>query len=169
MSSATDTIYRNTFRSKRYTLQRHRRSASYIVVMQKQKLHHFCNRSFPDNDPKSGRKYLGYKQLRKIHQSIPAEYYKINTAIWKDQQENTAECCEQYWTSLGGSTPQSSICTDTYHPSRRLSKLDEPDMRDTAGEVVIYKAICFDVAEGRMNGAPNETRTHWCRFASLAC
>ena len=24
---------------------------------------------------------------------------------------------------------------------------------------VIYKALCFDVAQGRMNGAPNETRT----------
>ena len=34
---------------------------------------------------------------------------------------------------------------------------------------VIYKALCFDVAQGRMNGAPNETRTHSCRFASLAC
>ena len=36
-------------------------------------------------------------------------------------------------------------------------------------EEVIYKALCFDVAQGRMNGAPNETRTHSCRFASLAC
>ena len=35
--------------------------------------------------------------------------------------------------------------------------------------VVIYKALCFDVAQGRMNGAPTETRTHSCRFASLAC
>ena len=34
---------------------------------------------------------------------------------------------------------------------------------------VIYKALCFDVAQGLMNGAPNETRTHSCRFASLAC
>ena len=34
---------------------------------------------------------------------------------------------------------------------------------------VIYKALCFDVAQGQMNGAPNETRTHLCRFASLAC
>ena len=34
---------------------------------------------------------------------------------------------------------------------------------------VIYKALCFDVAQGRMNGAPNETRTHPCRSASLAC
>ena len=35
--------------------------------------------------------------------------------------------------------------------------------------IVIYEALCFDVAQGRMNGAPNETRTHSCRFASLAC
>ena len=25
---------------------------------------------------------------------------------------------------------------------------------------VIYKALCFDVAQGRMNGAPNETHVH---------
>ena len=35
--------------------------------------------------------------------------------------------------------------------------------------IVIYKALCFDVAQGRMNWAPNENRTHSCRFASLAC
>ena len=35
--------------------------------------------------------------------------------------------------------------------------------------IVIYKARCFDVAQGRMNGVPNETRTHSCRFAGLAC
>ena len=45
------------------------------------------------------------------------------------------ECCEQYWTSPGGYTPQSCSCTATYHPSWNLSKLDEPDMWDTAGEV----------------------------------
>ena len=53
-----------------------------------QRLHHFCNRFSPDDGPKSARKYLGNKQLWKIHQSIPVEYYEINTAIWKDQQEN---------------------------------------------------------------------------------
>ena len=47
----------------------------------------------------------------------------------------TQECCEQYWTSPGGSTPQSSICMATCHQSQKLSKLDEPDMWDTAGEV----------------------------------
>ena len=45
------------------------------------------------------------------------------------------ECCEQYWTSPGDSTPQSSSYTATYHPSRKLSKLDEPDRQDNAGEV----------------------------------
>ena len=45
------------------------------------------------------------------------------------------ECCEQYWTSPGGSTPQSSNCTATYSPSRKLSKFDELDMQNTAGEV----------------------------------
>ena len=35
-------------------------------------------------------------------------------------------------------------------------------------QIVIYKALCFDVAQGRINGAPNETRTHSFRFDSLA-
>ena len=43
--------------------------------------------------------------------------------------------CEQYWTSPGGNTSQNGSCTATYHPSRKLSKLDEPDMQDTAGVV----------------------------------
>ena len=30
----------------------------------------------------------GNKQLWKIYQSVPIEYYRINTAMWKDQQEN---------------------------------------------------------------------------------
>ena len=32
--------------------------------------------------------------------------------------------------------------------------------------VVIYQAFCLDVAQNRMNGALNETRTHSCRLAS---
>ena len=34
----------------------------------------------------------------------------------------------------GGNTPQSPNCTVTYLPLRKLSKLDEPDMQDIAGE-----------------------------------
>ena len=45
------------------------------------------------------------------------------------------ECCEQYWTGLRGSTPRSSSCTAAINPSWKLSKLDESDMLDTAGEV----------------------------------
>ena len=34
----------------------------------------------------------------------------------------TQECCEQYWTSPGGNTEQSTNYTATYLPSRKLSK-----------------------------------------------
>ena len=36
---------------------------------------------------------------------------------------------------LVAAPPQSSSCTATYRPPRKLYKLDEPDMQDTAGEV----------------------------------
>ena len=50
-----------------------------------------------------------------------------------------------------------------------LSRLRIGHTRFNTRLYVIYKALCFDVAQGRMNGAPNETRTHSCRSASLAC
>ena len=53
---------------------------------------------------------------------------------WKKSlRATTQEFCEQFWTSPGGNTPQSTSCTATYLPSRKLSK-DEPDMQDTAGK-----------------------------------
>ena len=54
----------------------------------KQKLHHFCNRFFPDDDPKSDRKYKGYIQLWTILKSISPEYDKSNIGIWTDPEEN---------------------------------------------------------------------------------
>ena len=42
--------------------------------------------------------------------------------------------CEQYWTSPGSNIPQGANYTVTYHLSRKLYKLDEPDMPDTGGE-----------------------------------
>ena len=45
----------------------------------------------------------------------------------------TQECCEQYWTSPGDNTLQGINYTATYLTSRKLSKLDEPDMQDNAG------------------------------------
>ena len=60
---------------------------------------------------------------------------------------------------------------DTFTPFLNFKVMNigwlESDL--TQVETVIYKALCFDVAQGRMSGAPNETRTHSCRFASLAC
>ena len=47
----------------------------------------------------------------------------------------TQECPELYWTGPGDNTLQSSSSTATYHPSSKLSKLDESDMQDTAEEV----------------------------------
>ena len=44
------------------------------------------------------------------------------------------ECCEQFWTNPGGNIPKSTKCMAIYFPSRKLSKLDKPDMQDTAGE-----------------------------------
>ena len=44
------------------------------------------------------------------------------------------ECCVQSWTSPGSNTPQDTNCTATCPLSRKLFKLDEPDMQDTAGE-----------------------------------
>ena len=39
-----------------------------------------------------------------------------------------------FWTSPGDNTPRDTNYTDTCPPSRKLSKLDEPDTQDTAGE-----------------------------------
>ena len=63
----------------------------------------------------------------------------------------TQECCEQYWKSPGGNTPQNSSCTTTYHPSQKLSKLDKLDMRDTAGEVRTYSCGPLHTNEQRQN------------------
>ena len=39
--------------------------------------------------------------------------------------------------------PTRHQCTATYHPSRKLSKLDESDMRDTAGEVKTSSLVMY--------------------------
>ena len=51
---------------------------------------------------------------------------------WQQLHKNAANNIEQV---LGAAPPQSSSCTATYYTSWKLSKLDEPDIRDTAGEV----------------------------------
>ena len=63
----------------------------------------------------------------------------------------TQECCKQYWTSPGGSTPQSSSCMASDHPSWKLSKLDKPDIWDFAGEVVMHSCGPFHMDEQRQD------------------
>ena len=53
--------------------------------------------------------------------------------IWKSDLTDKMKC-EQSWTSPGDNTPQSTNYTASYLPSQKLSKLDKPDMQDTAGE-----------------------------------
>ena len=56
-----------------------------------------------------------------------------------------------------------------YHSDSSERPSSNAGGKNFKGVIVIYKALCFDAAQGRMNGAPNEARTHSCRFASLAC
>ena len=43
--------------------------------------------------------------------------------VWrKSLTATTLECCEEYRTSSGGSSLQSSSCTATYHPSRKRTR-----------------------------------------------
>ena len=45
--------------------------------------------------------------------------WTLTKRMEKSLTSTTQECCKQYWTSPGGSTPQSSSCTATYHPSQK--------------------------------------------------
>ena len=52
---------------------------------------------------------------------------------WWQLHKNAMSNIEQV---LEATPHKANNYTATYHPSRKLSKLDEPDMQDTAGEVV---------------------------------
>ena len=62
----------------------------------------------------------------------------------------TQECCVQYWTSPGGNTPQGTNYTATCLPSRKLSKLDEPDTQDTAGEARTNSSVMYSYGPPHM-------------------
>ena len=60
--------------------------------------------------------------------------WTLTKRLEKKLDRNYTRMLEQYWTSPGGNTPQGTNYTATCLPSRKLSKLAEPDMQDTAGE-----------------------------------
>ena len=53
---------------------------------------------------------------------------RMEKKAWRQLQKNTARNIEQV-------NPQNGSCMDNYRPSRKFPKLNEPDIRDTAGEV----------------------------------
>ena len=54
--------------------------------------------------------------------------------------------------------------------SNRVRLLDKEKILSGAQQCIgNLLSFCLDVAQGHMKGAPNETRTHSCRFASRAC
>ena len=59
-------------------------------------------------------------------------------------------CCEQYWTSPGGNTPQGTKYTATCLPSRKLYKLDEPDTKNTAGEARTNSSVMYSYGPPHM-------------------
>ena len=81
---------------------------------------------------------------RKNESQFLPNYGRVDTAVWMHYlyanttagEKGRRQLHEQYWTSPGGNTPQGTNYMATYLPSRKLSKLDEPDMQDTAREVV---------------------------------
>ena len=79
------------------------------------------------------RSNLTYKKKRIFFQTavVPMLLYGyIAWTLTKSLTAITQGCCELYWTSSWSNTPQ-----NTYHPSGKLSKLDEQDMQDTVGAV----------------------------------
>ena len=71
---------------------------------------------------------------------------RIDTAIWMHYMDSNKTAGEEARRQLhknaasnlekspGGNAPQDTNCTATCLPSRKLFKLDEPDMQDTTGE-----------------------------------
>ena len=56
-----------------------------------------------------------------------------------------------------------------WKPRNLVYKLEVESPYPFPTTIVIYEGLYFNLAQGQMNGAPNETRTHSCRFASLTC
>ena len=66
------------------------------------------------------------------NKSFMANIHNTNTKL---KLEIYPQIYTYTYISPGGNTSQSSSYTATHHTSRKLSKLDEPDIQDTATEV----------------------------------
>ena len=95
---------------------------------------------------------------------------RVDTAIWmyymdanwtdgkKSLTATTQECCEQYWTSPGDNTPQNSSYMATYHPWRKLSKLDDAGYCWRSRDKLISGVLLWTPSHGRAKaGQPART------------
>ena len=88
----------------------------------------------------------------------------VSILLYECTTATTQECCERYWKSPGGSTPQRSSCTATYHPSRKLSKLDEADMQGhcwRSKDGFVEDELQWTTSHGRVK-AGRSARTRYC-------
>ena len=76
--------------------------------------------------------------------------WTLTKRLEKKLDGNYTRMLEQYWTSPGDNTPQGTNYTATYLPSRKLSKLDEPDMQDTAGEARTSSSVMYSYGPSHM-------------------
>ena len=79
----------------------------------------------------------------------------------------------RYWTSPGGNTPQGTNYTATCLPSRKLSKLDEPDIQDSAGEAgaspcVMYSYGLIHMAGKKQDDQLEHTYSSYVRIRDVA-
>ena len=69
-------------------------------------------------------------------------YFKQFSLVWVHIHKNVAS-------NPGGNTPHDTNYTATCLPSRKLYKLDEPDMQDTSGEAGTNSEVMYS------NGSPH--------------
>ena len=83
--------------------------------------------------------FITYKMKRSFFQAAVSilldgcTTWTLTKRLGKKLDGNYTKYCEQSW-SPGGNTQQGTNYTITSLPSRKLSKLDQPNMQDTAGE-----------------------------------
>ena len=80
---------------------------------------------------------------------------------------------QKFSTLTGGNTPQGTNYTATCLPSRKLSKLDKPDMQDSAGEAwmsswVMYSYVPPHMAEQKQNDQLKHTYSSYVRIWDVA-
>ena len=117
---------------------------------------------------------VAVQHLRHKLTSTPLTHLTVTKRLEKEaRRQITQECCEQYWTSPGGNTPQGTNYTATCLPSRKLSKLDEPEMQDAAGEVGMSSQVMYSygpshMAEQKQDDQLEHTYSSYVRIRDVA-